>query len=219
MPSASPSTDTLCWRSTSVGTVIPTRLRMPEGFGGPAGLAYLRSLPMVDKNNIGLEGHSMGGWTVLAAAKAMPGAYKAMVLEGSSTGPPFAADGTPAWPKNLLVVYSRYDEFSKLMWGVDRAADVGQSRKLMALFGSAAPVVPGQLYGSVDAGTARLLMNPAVTHPGDHFSPEAITDAVEVVQRRPLKAAPTGRPIFLNVSCSSTKEIGTLIALLGVKCC
>ena len=30
-----------------------------EGFGGPAGLAYLRSLPFVDTLNIGLEGHSL----------------------------------------------------------------------------------------------------------------------------------------------------------------
>jgi pimeloyl-ACP methyl ester carboxylesterase len=55
-----------------------------NGFGGPDGLAYLRSLPYVDKDNIGLEGHSMGGWTVLAAASAMPDAYKSIVLEGSS---------------------------------------------------------------------------------------------------------------------------------------
>jgi hypothetical protein len=31
-----------------------------NGFGGPDGLAYLRSLEFVDKNNIGLEGHSKG---------------------------------------------------------------------------------------------------------------------------------------------------------------
>ena len=46
-----------------------------NGFGGPDGLNYLRSLPYIDKDNIGLEGHSMGGWTVLAAATAMPDAY------------------------------------------------------------------------------------------------------------------------------------------------
>ena len=68
-----------------------------NGFGGPDGLVYLRSLDFVDKDNIGLEGHSMGGWTVLAAAMAMPNNYKSMVLEGSSTGKPFAADGTPGW--------------------------------------------------------------------------------------------------------------------------
>ena len=43
-----------------------------NGFGGPDGLRYLRSLPMVNTRQIGLEGHSMGGWTVLAAAAAMP---------------------------------------------------------------------------------------------------------------------------------------------------
>ncbi|MHB8626929.1 MAG: alpha/beta hydrolase family protein [Aggregatilineales bacterium] len=32
-----------------------------NGFGGPDGLKYLRSLDIVDPNNIGLEGHSMGG--------------------------------------------------------------------------------------------------------------------------------------------------------------
>lgn len=51
-----------------------------NGFGGPDGLKYLRSLPMVDVDQIGLEGHSMGGWTVLAAAAAMPNAYASMVL-------------------------------------------------------------------------------------------------------------------------------------------
>src|SRR5688500_6804008 len=30
-----------------------------DGFGGPAGLKYLRSLDIVDTNNIGMEGHSM----------------------------------------------------------------------------------------------------------------------------------------------------------------
>src|SRR5512138_2158558 len=72
-----------------------------NAFGGPDGLAYLRSLEFVDKNNIGLEGHSMGGWTVLAAATAMPDDYKSIVLEGSSTGKPFATEGTPSWPRNM----------------------------------------------------------------------------------------------------------------------
>src|SRR6202162_6312582 len=118
-----------------------------NGFGGPDGLAHLRSLDIVDKNNIGLEGHSMGGWTVLAAAATMPNDYKSMVLEGSSTGKPFAAEGTATWPRNAAVVCSRYDEFSKLMWGVDQARDVVKSPKLGKVFGAALPIVPGRLYG------------------------------------------------------------------------
>ena len=71
-----------------------------HGFGGPDGLRYLRSLDFVDQGNIGLEGHSMGGWTVVNAASAFPDGYKALVLEGSSTGPPFAQEGTPQFPRN-----------------------------------------------------------------------------------------------------------------------
>jgi pimeloyl-ACP methyl ester carboxylesterase len=148
-----------------------------EGFGGPAGLAYLRSLPVVDKANIGLEGHSMGGWTVLAAAAAMPDAYRSIVLEGSSTGKPFAAEGTPIWPRNLALVFSRYDEFSTIMWGVDRAQDVADSRKLQALFGTKS-IVPGRTYGDISRGTARRLTQPVTTHPGDHISHAAIGDAL-----------------------------------------
>src|SRR6266851_8010677 len=123
-----------------------------NGFGGPDGLAHLRSLDIVDKYNIGLEGHSMGGWTVLAAATAMPNDYKSMVLEGSSTGKPFAADGTPGWPRNVALVFAQYEEFSNLMWGVDLARDVTQSPKLWALFGTHAAVEPGKIYGDIALG-------------------------------------------------------------------
>src|SRR6201996_7631816 len=111
-----------------------------NGFGGPDGLAYLRSLEMVDKTNIGLEGHSMGGWTVLAAAAASPHDPKSHVLEGSSTGKPFAGEGTPTWPRNVALVFAQYEEFPVLMWEVEKAADVTQSPKLWALFGTSGAV-------------------------------------------------------------------------------
>jgi pimeloyl-ACP methyl ester carboxylesterase len=182
-----------------------------NGFGGPDGLAYLRSLPFVDKDNIGLEGHSMGGWTVLAAATVMPDAYKAMVLEGSSTGKPFAADGTPAWPRNVALVFAQYEEFSTLMWGVDRARDVTTSPKLQAFFGTSAVVEPGRVYGDIGAGTARVLYTPALTHPAEHLSHEAIGYSLDWFART-LKggtAKPASDQIWL------TKEVGTLIALIG----
>jgi dienelactone hydrolase len=181
-----------------------------EGFGGPAGLAYLRGLPMVDKANIGLEGHSMGGWTVLAAAAAMPQAYRAMVLEGSSTGKPFAADGTPVWPRNVALVFSRYDEFSRLMWGVDRAQDVASSEKLQALFGTRS-IIPGRIYGSVADGTARRLTQPTTTHPGDHFSHAAIGDALDWFGQ----TLEGGTPMPAADQIWFGKEVATGLALLG----
>jgi pimeloyl-ACP methyl ester carboxylesterase len=182
-----------------------------NGFGGPDGLTYLRSLKIVDPANIGLEGHSMGGWTVLAAAATLPDAYKAVVLEGSSTGAPFAAEGSPTWPRNLAVVFSRYDEFSKLMWGVDRAQDVTASPKLQAVFGTTSAVQPGKVYGAVADGTARRLSTPSTTHPGDHISPTAIGHALDwfALTLKGGTPRPAGDQIWM------WKEVGTGVALIG----
>lgn len=182
-----------------------------NGFGGPGALSYLRGLDIVDVDNIGLEGHSMGGWTVLAAAAAMPDAYKSLVLEGSSTGAPFAMEGSPEWPRNLGVVFSKYDEFSQLMWNVDRAQDVASSPKLQAVFGVTEEIVSGQVYGDIAAGNARALYMPNTTHPGDHISPEAIGYSIDWFAQTldGAEPLPSSDQIWL------WKEIGTLIALLG----
>ncbi|MHC2252223.1 pimeloyl-ACP methyl ester carboxylesterase [Bradyrhizobium embrapense] len=182
-----------------------------NGFGGPDGLAYLRSLPFVDKENIGLEGHSMGGWTVLAAAAAMPNDYKSLVLEGSSTGKPFAAEGTTSWPRNTALVFAQYEEFSTLMWGVDLARDVTTSPKLWALFGTQGAVEPGKVYGDPANGTARVLYTPAMTHPAEHISHEAIGYSLDWF----AKTLKGGTPRPASDQIWFRKEIGTLIALIG----
>jgi pimeloyl-ACP methyl ester carboxylesterase len=182
-----------------------------NGFGGPDGLAHLRSLDIVDKNNIGLEGHSMGGWTVLAAATAMPNDYKSIVLEGSSTGKPFAAEGTTSWPRNVALVFAQYEEFSTLMWGVDLARDVTQSSKLWALFGTQGAVEPGKVYGDIAQGTARVLYTPAITHPAEHISHEAIGYSLDWFAR----TLQGGTPRSADDQIWFRKEIGTLVALIG----
>jgi pimeloyl-ACP methyl ester carboxylesterase len=181
-----------------------------NGFGGPDGLKYLRSLDVVDANNIGLEGHSMGGWAVLKAAEAMPDAYKAMVLEGSGPGVLGTRAGTPDFPRNVAVVFSRYDEFARLMWAVPRAWDVGDSAKLKTLFGATDAITPGHLHGDLAAGTARQLYTPVTTHPGDHISRDAIGDAVEWFGKS-LQGGKPGRGDSVWV----WKEIGTLAAFVG----
>jgi len=182
-----------------------------NGFGGPDGLAHLRGLDIVDKNNIGMEGHSMGGWTILAAAAAMPNDYKSMVLEGSSTGKPFAAEGTPGWPRNAALVFAQYEEFSALMWSVDLAHDVTQSPKLWALFGTQGAVEPGKVYGDVADGTARVLYTPAITHPAEHLSNQAIGFSLDWFAR----TLQGGTPMPASDQIWFAKETGTLIALIG----
>ncbi|MFL6819111.1 MAG: alpha/beta hydrolase [Bradyrhizobium sp.] len=181
------------------------------GFGGPDGLAYLRGLDVVDKGNVGLEGHSMGGWAVLAAAAAKPDDYKSMVLEGSSTGKPFAAEGTTSWPRNVALVFAQYEEFPNLMWGVERARDVTQSPKLWALFGTQGPVEAGKVYGDIAQGTARVLYTPAITHPQEHISHRAIGHSLDWFAR----TLQGGTPRPADDQIWFRKEIGTLIALIG----
>ncbi len=184
-----------------------------QGFGGPAALGDLRALPYVDKSNIGLEGHSLGGAPVVNAALAYPDGYKSIVLEGSTTGVlGQPGEGSTSFPHNLEVVMGQYDEFAPLMWQVAKGSDVGRSARLMKMFGTTAPVVPGQLYGNIAAGTARMLVNPPVDHPQEHFSTAGVAAAVDWFQRTLQGAAspkPPGEQIWFG------KEIGTLIGFIG----
>ncbi|HEY3887795.1 MAG TPA: alpha/beta fold hydrolase [Caulobacteraceae bacterium] len=184
-----------------------------QGFGGPAALGYLRALPFVDKSNIGLEGHSLGGAPVVNAALAYPDGYRSIVLEGSTTGVlGQPGEGSTTFPHNLEVVMGQYDEFAPLMWQVAKGSDTGRSVRLMKMFGTTAPVVPGRLYGDIGAGTARMLVNPPIDHPQEHFSAAGVAAAVDWFQRTLQGAAapkPPGEQIWFG------KEIGTLIGFIG----
>ncbi|MEO8314115.1 MAG: alpha/beta fold hydrolase [Pseudomonadota bacterium] len=182
-----------------------------NAFGGPDGLRYLRSLDIVDRDNIGLEGHSMGGWAVVSAAAAIPDGYRSMVLEGSSTGPPFAPAGTAEFPRNLAVVFARFDEFAPVMWEVPTGSAVTQSRKLWKQFDTTDAVEPDRLYGSIEQGTARMLNTPGGTHPWNHLSKTAIGYATAWFQRT-LKGG-NSRPATDQIW--QWKELGTLTALVG----
>ena len=180
------------------------------GFGGPAALKYLASLPNVDKANIGMEGHSMGGGPVMAAAAEAPDSYRAIVLEGSTPG--LLGAKAPENPKNLAVVFGQYDEFAGLMWGVPKGSLIETSPKLQKIFGTTSPVVEDHIYGSIAEGTARILVNPPVTHPWEHFSNVGVGAAVDWFQKTlpAPKAMPASDQVWL------TKEFGTLIGFIGL---
>ncbi len=183
-----------------------------NGFGGPDGLAYLRTLDIVDKDNIGISGHSMGGWAVTVAAGVYPEDYRSIILEGSSTGTFGAPDGTADFPRNLGLIFSEWDEFAPLMWGAETAPQIVDTEKLQTVFGTDETVQIGQLYGSIEDGTARELYMPRTTHPGDHISTEAIGNAVEWFQ----KTLTGGNNLDPADQVWYWREIGGLIALIGM---
>jgi len=184
-----------------------------QNLGGPAALAYLQSLPYVDKANIGLEGHSMGGIPIATAAASQPDGYKAIVFEGST--PAFLGAQTPPKLNNLAIVFGQYDEFAPLMWGVPKGAMVATSPKLAKVFGEPSPILIGKIYGQIPDGSARVLENPPVTHPWEHFSRAGVGGAVDWFQKTLVGEAnplPPADQVWL------WKDIGTGVAFAGLIC-
>ncbi|WP_331503284.1 alpha/beta hydrolase [Phenylobacterium sp.] len=184
-----------------------------KDLGGPAALRFLQSLPYVDRGSIGLEGHSMGGVPVMSAAASQPDGYRSIVLEGSTPG--FLGANSPASPRDLAVVFGQYDEFAPLMWGVPKGSLVSQSHKLAKAFGVPGPVVVGKIYGTIADGTARVLENPPVTHPWEHFSRAGVGGAVDWFEKTLAGEAnplPPGDQIWV------WKDVGTALAFVGFIC-
>lgn len=183
-----------------------------NGFGGPPALAFLRSLDIVDPNNIGLEGHSMGGWASLSAAAAYPDGYRSIVLEGASVGAARGGADTGPTLRNVAVVFSQFDEFSGSMWGAPVPKDIVSTDRLKNFFGAEEDVVPGQVYGSIEEGTGRILHQPPVTHPGDHLSRTAIGQAVDWFQH----TLEGGNDLPSSDQTWYWREFGTLLGLIGM---
>ena len=182
-----------------------------DGFGGADGLRQLRSLDVVDNDQIVLSGHSMGGWAALIAAAELPQAYRSIVVSGSSTGTFGAPEGTAQFPRNFALVFGRYDEFASTMWGVSAAPGIVDTAKLQTLFGTTETVAVDRLYGDFDAGTARRLHMPAQTHPANHITAAGVAPVIDWIQA--TTRAPNPLPAADQVW--QWKELGTLSALLG----
>lgn len=183
-------------------------------FGGPGSLAYLNSLPMVKANDIGLIGHSMGGWASVLAAATAPSSYRSVVLVSSSVSTPVVepVPGTPTFPRDVAVVEAKYSEFSSLMWAEPKGSEIPRSPRLEKLFGTTSPVVPGKIYGSVAQGTGRVLYLNNDFHPGLTMDPAAVTQAVQWMQATlvGVRSTPATNQIWY------WDEIGTLLGLFGV---
>jgi hypothetical protein len=109
-------------------------------------------------------------------------------------------------------VFGQYDEFAPLMWGVPKGSQAAQSKKLQTLFNVQGPVFVGKIYGSIPDGTARVLENPPVTHPWEHFSRAGVGGAVDWFQKT-LPGAASARAAADQIWL--WKEIGTGIAFVG----
>jgi pimeloyl-ACP methyl ester carboxylesterase len=179
------------------------------GFGGPQALGYLRSLDIVDVDNIGLSGHSMGTWAALAAAATYPDGYRSFVIQSSAPGCSEHPEGTRVLPAQHRGAVLRVGGVLRAVLGDPEPSDAFASDSMMALFGTDEPVQDGVLYGSIEDGTARMLHVVRTTHPGLHWNPTATSLVVDWFDQT-LEGGTTaaGQTWWL-------KELGTLVAMLG----
>ncbi len=187
-----------------------------NAFGGPAALQYLNSRNFVHENNIALIGHSMGGPASIAAAGTYPNSYKSIVLVASAPRYAFTTYGiaqpSGLWPKNVAVVWDKYDEFSQLMAASKLGTGVKQDPVAENLFGTDQPIEEGKLYGSIQNDTARKLEIIDTIHPFMTQNSEAIKESVDWIQQ----TVPGGKDIPAKNQTWAWHEIGSLIVYIGV---
>jgi pimeloyl-ACP methyl ester carboxylesterase len=197
---------------TGQGTSQPPAFA--DEFGGPAALAFINTLPIVRHGDIGLIGHSMGGWASVLAAASAPKDYRSVVLVSSSVSTPGVEPipGTPTFPRNIMVDEASYSEFSQLMWAEPKGSLFPESTRMQTLFGTHQPIVPGKVYGSLSAGTGRELLLQGVDHPAMTIDPSSVAHAVAWMQDTltGVQSTPAGNQIWY------WDEVGCLIALVGV---
>ena len=150
-----------------------------NGYDGPDALSYLRSLPTVDKDNIGLIGMSQGGFgPVTVAANAMPDAYNSIFYMESECTPPGSPNTAPCEGlKNVAFNIGGFTELAGMVL-TDTGTNARTSPVLLPVFDTQDPIVPDQLYGSIEDGTARIFYQPYEEHAGSTDSPAAIGNAI-----------------------------------------
>lgn len=158
-----------------------------DRFGGPATLSYTRSMDVVDGDRVSLVGHSLGGFASLTAAQDQPDGYQSVVLVSSTWGDDATISDVPVanetFPRNMAVIFAKYDEFGPIMWDVDVPGNLPESQKLREAFPTNSTVEPGRTYGSVEGGDARILTQPPTIHGGMHRSTTSVGQTVDWVER------------------------------------
>lgn len=197
-------------------------------------LQYLGTLPFVNKENIGLVGHSMGGYIIqMAALRALTNAQNdssVVVPKAICVMCEGAAADFSVFSLSIATLTPEYDEFGTGHWNVENPALANTSAKLKACFGfdeNAADIQYGQFYSfgeeaalsrtdailAAEEGKLRVsYMIPGRTHPGAHNSAVAAADIIDFFNIT-LKA---GEEDALDLSNQTwmIKNIAGLISLI-----
>jgi hypothetical protein len=153
-------------------------------------------------------GHSLGAELVYNIALKDP-AIRALVISGFA----YRADASTRIPKNMLMIFGKYDEFRKRMTATrDFAKEWMQTPQTRNAFGVQNPEF-GTTYGNFETGTARRVFMPHITHLQQSHSKVSVAEALDwinlALQPDRDKWVPSNRQIW------PIKEWSTLAAMLA----
>ena len=144
-----------------------------QTYGAKSSIEYLRSLPFVDEGSIGVMGHSLGAEMVYKAALEDPG-INAVVISGFAYTP----EATTNNPRNMLMIFGKYDEYRYRMTGTgDFSSEWMSSPQTKQVIAAGDPQF-GATYGDFGDGSARRVYMPAITHVQESHHRGSIAEAL-----------------------------------------
>lgn len=177
-------------------------------YGGLTSLDYLKSLPFVNADSIGMMGHSLGAEMAYEVALTDP-TVKALVITGFA----YTLDATLTRPKNMLMILGKWDEFRKRMTGTRHfEAEWMRTPQTIQAFPVKDPEF-GKTYGNFSDGTARRVFVPRTIHFQESHSHAAIAETLAWMKQ--ALHPPERYWIDPDRQTWQIKEWATLIAMLS----
>jgi len=177
-------------------------------YGGTTSIQYLRSLPFVKPDSVGILGHSLGAEMAYLVSLNDP-TLNALVITGFA----YTLKASQTHPKNMLMIIGKWDEFRQRMTGTrDIEREWMRSERTKQVFPVENPEF-GVTYGDFSQGTARRVFLPRITHVRESHHNASIGETVEW-----LKEALHPEEHFWidkNRQIWVIKEVSTLIAMLA----
>jgi len=186
----------------------PTDANFDQTYGGLSALNYLRSLPNIDPQALGMLGHSLGAEMAYRVAL-QDSSVNALVITGFAYTT--AADQNK--PRNMLMIIGKWDEYRDRMTGIrDIETEWMQTAATRQVIGDPHPQI-GVTYGDFNAGTARRVVVPASIHIQESHSHQAIAETVRWIKQ--ALAPPEAFWLDPRRQIWPIKEWATLAAMLA----
>jgi uncharacterized protein len=190
----------------------PKSPHFDKTFGGRSSLLYLRSLPYVRVDAVGMMGHSLGAEMAYTVALEDP-SVRALVISGYA----YTEAASRTAPKNMLMIIGKWDEYRGRMTGVrDIEKEWMSTPRALGAFPVSSPGI-GVTYGDFREGTARRVTVPRAIHIQVSHSKGPVTEALDWM-RQSLLPPPH---LWLDPEWQiwPLKEWATLVALIAGFAC